>query len=409
MSIVLEQLLSMTLIGTLLYVSGRLFGCGKTTHEGLRLRYALEGLALFFYLIPVGVPVNMLLRLFGSTSLPDALRLHLGDDTGSSAVYPLLTVSSLSRSVLCGLLLIWLAGAIVCLVRQRQEAGKLSRFLRLRTTDCHSELLLGLFREECVRLDLRRCPSLRESAQISSPFIMLLGGRFYVLVPAEHDFSAEEWRLMLRHELIHFCRRDLWIRRLMLLGDLLHWFNPLWHRYRRDMLLRAEIACDGRLIRELSREERRRYGEVLLKTAGPNCPAVIAGLSRSGRLLRERLRYIAAPEILHIRRPWLLRGMSVLAACLGLAAACLMQDLPMQTAGLLFREQQTGLVESEETERETTPLRSAMESLAFVPPESDVTAAPPVTSQSSRQTDRRETGAAASSERREKTIPLSDS
>ena len=69
---------------------------------------------------------------------------------------------------------------------------------------------------------------------------------------------------VLRHELIHTRRRDLWYKLLLLLSRSLHWFNPLvW------IMLRAaegdmERACDDDVVKGLSREQRGRYGQTIV-------------------------------------------------------------------------------------------------------------------------------------------------
>ena len=49
---------------------------------------------------------------------------------------------------------------------------------------------------------------------------------------------------VLRHELIHTRRRDLWYKLLLLLARALHWFNPLVHGMARTANRDLERACD---------------------------------------------------------------------------------------------------------------------------------------------------------------------
>lgn len=361
MRVLLEQLLSMTLIGSLIYGLGCLFGVDGFGRRHLRFRYAFEGLALFFYLFPAGLLINMLLRCLGKKSFPAALISHFSVQAatlskGTETAYSLLQIGTLSKALLYGLLLIWLIGAVLYLIRQWRHGHALALFLRRHATDCQSWLLRGLYDEECMRLAVRNRPLLLESRIVHSPFITMLRGRFYILVPSDSVFTEEEWRLMLRHELTHYCRRDLLVRRLLMLGDILHWFNPVWRRYSREMALRAEIACDGSLMENMTSAQRLSYGEVLLKTAESGEMGSSMGLSHSGKLLRERLRCIASPELLHNRHPWLMRGFLTLAAGIGVAAACLMQDMPTQAAGLLWKDSGAGVSAVQHSDKDPTSL-----------------------------------------------------
>ena len=46
-----------------------------------------------------------------------------------------------------------------------------------------------------------------------------------ILLP-DADFTTDELRLILKHELVHYKRRDLWYKGLVLAANAIHWFNP---------------------------------------------------------------------------------------------------------------------------------------------------------------------------------------
>lgn len=79
--------------------------------------------------------------------------------------------------------------------------------------------------------------------------------------------SEETDPMALCHELTHIKRRDTWGKALLFLACALYWFHPLvWLmacRAGRD----AEAACDAQLTADLSPEERKKYGELLLRSA----------------------------------------------------------------------------------------------------------------------------------------------
>ena len=67
------------------------------------------------------------------------------------------------------------------------------------------------------------------------------------------------------HELAHVRRADILLNWLMLFVRSLHWFNPLvWLAMRR---LRAdrELVCDAMVLAHLAAEERRIYGNTLIR------------------------------------------------------------------------------------------------------------------------------------------------
>lgn len=100
------------------------------------------------------------------------------------------------------------------------------------------------------------------SRDVQSP--MMLGFFSPVLVLPRREYSEEELGFILRHELTHCKRRDIWYKALMLLCGAVHWFNPaVWMMVRcaeRDL----EISCDAAVMRGADGETRRRYGEAIL-------------------------------------------------------------------------------------------------------------------------------------------------
>lgn len=87
------------------------------------------------------------------------------------------------------------------------------------------------------------------SAEIDIPFVTGLW-RPAVLIPsAGGEWSAEEKRSVLAHEIAHLTRFDLWTRALATVACALHWFNPIvwWlaSRAERD----AELAADDLALR----------------------------------------------------------------------------------------------------------------------------------------------------------------
>ena len=100
----------------------------------------------------------------------------------------------------------------------------------------------------------------------STPFILgVLRPRIYV------PFSVPDASLphVLAHERAHIRRRDHWIKPASFLLLAVHWFNPfLWLAY--VLLCRdIELACDERVIRACTPEERAGYSEALLACSAP--------------------------------------------------------------------------------------------------------------------------------------------
>jgi beta-lactamase regulating signal transducer with metallopeptidase domain len=70
-----------------------------------------------------------------------------------------------------------------------------------------------------------------------------------VLLPDEAlNWTREQRRLVLLHELGHFRRGDLWTHAIGQLACALHWFNPFVWMLHRQLALEREFACDALVV-----------------------------------------------------------------------------------------------------------------------------------------------------------------
>ncbi len=135
----------------------------------------------------------------------------------------------------------------------------------------------------------RRIPAVSRTDRISTPLLTGLL-RPIILLP-EQPFSPADLTLILTHEYTHYRYRDLFLKLFLLLTACVQWFNPLGWLLVRESGFLCEEACDWRITRHLDREERRRYGRILLETMDHRPEGGFsAALSDSGRLIEKRLK-----------------------------------------------------------------------------------------------------------------------
>jgi len=100
-----------------------------------------------------------------------------------------------------------------------------------------------------------------QSEAVGSPFVLgIMKPRIYL------PFQLDEQNLehVVAHEQAHICRKDHWWKPLGFLLLTIHWFHPLlWLAY--VLLCRdIELACDEKVIKNLSNEEKADYSQALL-------------------------------------------------------------------------------------------------------------------------------------------------
>ena len=131
------------------------------------------------------------------------------------------------------------------------------------------------------------------SGNIDNSFIMgLIRPRIYL----PDGLSSEETAMILRHEQTHLKRGDHIAKLLMFIALCVHWFNPLvyvaFKLFEKDM----EMSCDEAVTKDMSREERADYTQVLLKISSKPVAAFTACFGESGA--RKRIR-----NVLSFRKP----------------------------------------------------------------------------------------------------------
>lgn len=80
-----------------------------------------------------------------------------------------------------------------------------------------------------------------------------------VLLP-EKLTSGVETEMVLRHELGHICRQDLWYKFLLTWVNAVHWFNPLVWFMCRQAGQNLEYCCDDWVVRGRDADFRHSYG-----------------------------------------------------------------------------------------------------------------------------------------------------
>lgn len=187
--------------------------------------------------------------------------------------------------------LIWSITAFLFLLFKVRVYRSLVRSLTAENGLVLEEKLLALL-EACEKeLHLKRKVRLYRSRKIASP--VLLGVWKPALILPEENIPEETLVYVFWHELTHCRRQDSLYKWMIQLAVCVHWFNPFVYRLEKEIGQACELACDEAVIAPLNREERRRYGSLLLAFAGAGdcCRGshISASLSEGGEHLKERL------------------------------------------------------------------------------------------------------------------------
>jgi len=93
---------------------------------------------------------------------------------------------------------------------------------------------------------------------------MMIGFIKPIIILPDMDFNDSELKMILSHELVHFERKDVWLKLVVFAARAVHWFNPAVHFLSRHINALCELSCDEKVVMEMGSQERMLYGETIL-------------------------------------------------------------------------------------------------------------------------------------------------
>ncbi len=171
-------------------------------------------------------------------------------------------IKTTSFTLFQAVFLVWIFGVMCALGRALIAHIRFLHFLRRWSHPVCDGKILDTYHNLCQTVQIVHGPRLRLCAGIKAP--MLAGFFCPVLLLPEERLELETLRYVMLHEIVHFKRKDIWLKTLALVANCLHWFNPvMWlltHLVERD----TELACDETVLTYLSAKEYKMYGKTIL-------------------------------------------------------------------------------------------------------------------------------------------------
>uniref|UniRef100_UPI001008A811 M56 family metallopeptidase n=1 Tax=Longirhabdus pacifica TaxID=2305227 RepID=UPI001008A811 len=160
---------------------------------------------------------------------------------------------------------IWLTGALSYLIYQLHTYRSFSRTVRRWSVLIDDVAITHVYRQLQKDMGIKTNISLKYSSIIDTP--MLIGYLKPTIVLPRTSYQLNELRFVLTHELVHYKRKDMWVKALTMVATAIHWFNPLLYVMSKAISSQCEISCDEAVVKRIDQNGRREYGEMILKTA----------------------------------------------------------------------------------------------------------------------------------------------
>ncbi len=164
------------------------------------------------------------------------------------------------------LFIFWAVGAAATLAYHGIRHARFARAVKRWRVSVEDAALLARFDEAKRTLGLwDHAIGLAHCAWLSSPMLLRLD-KPTVLLPASVR-ADDSSRFILLHELIHYKRKDLLCRLVMLLTTAAHWFNPVIYLLVKHTALQCEISCDEKAVENSDMDGKHQYAMSIISAA----------------------------------------------------------------------------------------------------------------------------------------------
>ena len=229
-----------------------------------RLFYLLAKAVILYYLIPLPFLKKLYLR---------ALRLVVRKNrlavTRIATAWTNYAVHADGRlyfndytKIQTAIVAVWVLGVSIMLVSQLAGYVRMTRrfagYANAIMADRHRKVIDELKEEYGVKRSIALYYGRRGEAAMTF-------GLFSPIIICGKDPESREAQLLIRHELVHISRMDVFWKMLMQFVRLLHWWNPFaWILYFEFERI-CEYSCDETVTKGMPREERNLYMRLLIE------------------------------------------------------------------------------------------------------------------------------------------------
>jgi len=193
-------------------------------------------------------------------------------------------------SILDTITVIWIVGFISFLLYHLTAYFYFKAKLRKWSITYKDDKILKEFQILCAELGITSKINLMTCKQVTSPILIGIVNPSIILPPQE--FTLEQYRFILKHELIHYKHHDLLYKFILLLANAVHWFNPFVYYMAYLANNDIELYCDEKLIAGNGLSYRENYSKTILQimtgTGKKNNVLLSTGFSSRKKQLKNR-------------------------------------------------------------------------------------------------------------------------
>ncbi|MDD4842742.1 MAG: M56 family metallopeptidase [Anaerotignum sp.] len=160
--------------------------------------------------------------------------------------------------------ILWLFGMAIYFVYQGTKYSSFVRNLKRNSRCIRDAEVLEVFYAACSEMNMRKRPEIFFCGILPSP--LCVGFFHQKIYLNQEEYPKERLGYILKHELVHLKRRDIWYKALLLFARGVHFFNPFVYWMVRLAQRDIEYSCDSLVLKKCSFSQRQEYGLTILES-----------------------------------------------------------------------------------------------------------------------------------------------
>ncbi|NRT72723.1 M56 family metallopeptidase [Clostridium beijerinckii] len=159
---------------------------------------------------------------------------------------------------------LWIITTVIIITYRIFSYVKLKKNLVDLSIQVKDERINSIYYELLSEFQIKKRILLKVFDYASVPFGIGIFNSFIILPNKSYDEIKVRW--ILKHELMHFKKKDLIYKFLVMAVSSIYWFNPLVYVLNKYINIECELSCDEKVLHECDFNERRIYVLTLLNS-----------------------------------------------------------------------------------------------------------------------------------------------
>ncbi|MDR0273418.1 MAG: M56 family metallopeptidase [Clostridiales bacterium] len=157
---------------------------------------------------------------------------------------------------------VWLAGVIVFIAYHGIKHYRFIKISRRWSEEITDEKTLSLFESLKSEMRIKKRIPLYMCPCVGSP--MMIGIFKPRMFLPTVELAQDELSFILKHELVHYKRKDLLYKHLVIAATAIHWFNPVVYLIAKAINALCEMSCDTDVVQSADMDTRQSYSETII-------------------------------------------------------------------------------------------------------------------------------------------------